>query len=51
MGRGLTTEVVSGKKLPPIKKTDPWDGKDGVVRIQNFVESSFNSVVELQRWG
>ena len=40
MGRGLSTEVIGGKKLPVINKSEPWDGKDGVVsHIWTFYQS------------
>ncbi|XP_022083302.1 protein disulfide-isomerase A6-like [Acanthaster planci] len=40
MGRGLSTEVVPGKKLGEIKKTDPWDGKDGVMPEEEDIDLS-----------
>ncbi|XP_038052123.1 protein disulfide-isomerase A6 homolog [Patiria miniata] len=40
MGRGLTTEVVPNKKLGEIKKTDPWDGKDGVMPEEEDIDLS-----------
>ena len=30
-GRGRTTKM-RGETLPPVKSTEPWDGKDGEVR-------------------